>query len=323
MDGRWARLINTTGVVFTRSEALAAGVCDKEIAGAIRRGEWVRVRRGAYAHSGLWAELDPPEQHLSRARAVVRNARSNVALSHTTAALAHGADLWQPDLADIHLTRLDRKAGRAEAGVRQHRAFVADEDLVEVDGLLVTAATRTVLDLTTILDVEHSLVVADSMCHLGLTTPEDLAQGARSIRFRPHSLTTQLVSSLVNPGRTSVGESRTGHLLWSQGLPTPVCQYPVTDPRGRVFALLDFAWPELGVFLEFDGKAKYSLRRKDGETEADAVFREKKREDRVRAATGWTCVRITWADLEDPVGTGRRIREILLRQAALRGTTTA
>lgn len=254
---------------------------------------------------------------------MVRNARRGVVLSHTTAALAHGANLWEPVLVDVHLTRLDRKAGRAEAGIRQHRALLTDEDVVEVDGLAVTSATRTVLDLTTILDVEHALVVADSMCHLGHTTPEDMTTGARSMRFRPYSLTTELVSSLVNPGRTSVGESRTGHLLWSQGLPTPVCQYPVADARGNVFAYLDFAWPELGVFLEFDGKAKYSLHRKDGESEADAVFREKKREDRVRAATGWICIRITWADLQDPVGTARKIREVLLRQAALRATTTA
>ena len=42
---------------------------------------------------------------------------------------------------------------------------------------------------------------------------------------------------------------------------------------------MDFAWPEFGVFLEFDGKEKYTKYLKEGESVVDAVLREKKREE--------------------------------------------
>jgi very-short-patch-repair endonuclease len=73
---------------------------------------------------------------------------------------------------------------------------------------------------------------------------------------------------------------------------------------GRV----DFAWPELKVFVEFDGKEKYLKYRKEGESVIDAVRREKRREEDICRATGWRCIRLTWADLYHPERTCARIR---------------
>jgi len=70
------------------------------------------------------------------------------------------------------------------------------------------------------------------------------------------------------------------------------------------------------VWLEFDGREKYLRFRRDGETIADAVLREKRREERVRELTGWICVRITWADLADPRRVAARIRAAFASQAA-------
>ncbi len=43
------------------------------------------------------------------------------------------------------------------------------------------------------------------------------------------------------------------------------------------------------------------------------VFREKRREDRIRELTGWRCFRITWHDLGDPGRLAARIRAFLGR----------
>jgi hypothetical protein len=298
-------------VVFLRSDLLAEGVSDKVIRSALRRRDWVRVRRGAYALTSVWESLDEVERHIATACAVVRKARTAVVLSHLTAAAIHGADMWDGDFSDVHLTRLDRKAGRAEAGVRQHRGRLRRKDIVAVGGLAVTAPTRTALDVSTTMDVEHALVVADSLCQKQLTTPEAMRRRYANMRHWPETLATELLLRLVDPAKQSAGETRSGYLIWKQGLPAPVCQYPIRDLAGRVFATVDFAWPEYGVYLEFDGKVKYSALLRDGETPADAVFREKKREDRIRELTGWICIRITWADLFDPIGTAARIRRIL------------
>jgi very-short-patch-repair endonuclease len=74
---------------------------------------------------------------------------------------------------------------------------------------------------------------------------------------------------------------------------------------------VDFAWPELGVFLEFDGKVKYESLLKDGERASDVVIREKRREEMICGLTGWRCIRITWADLFNPARTATRIKAVL------------
>ena len=66
---------------------------------------------------------------------------------------------------------------------------------------------------------------------------------------------------------------------------------------------------------EFDGKVKYGRLLRPGESPADAVFREKVREDRLREALQWGMVRLVWADLYRPAATAARIRR-LLRAAA-------
>ena len=75
---------------------------------------------------------------------------------------------------------------------------------------------------------------------------------------------------------------------------------------------MDFAWPELGVFLEFDGRVKYERFRRPGETLDEFLLREKARESLVCQITGWTCIRITWADLDRPELLAARLRRIFV-----------
>ena len=62
---------------------------------------------------------------------------------------------------------------------------------------------------------------------------------------------------------------------------------------------MDFAWPELGVFLEFDGTAEVPRVRATA-SRSTQVLREKRREELICELTGWVCIRITWADLAPP-----------------------
>jgi hypothetical protein len=127
----------------------------------------------------------------------------------------------------------------------------------------------------------------------------------------PHTLNLPVVLRRADGRHESPGETRTDWLLWRHGLPQPVPQLEVHDRWGRVVARVDFAWPELGVFLEFDGKVKYLRHRRPGESATDAVLREKRREELVCGLTGWRCVRIVWADLYQPERTIARIRATL------------
>jgi hypothetical protein len=269
-----------------------------------------RVRHGAYIFQDTWAALTTREQHLVACSAVLRVARSAAALSHISAAAAYGLPLWDLPLDEVHVTRLGPHTGRSEAGVRQHHRPLSDRDVMSEGGRPVTSPTRTALDLTTITDVEHALPVVSELLRRKLTTPEDLARGYEQIRHVPGSLSSQLVIRLADGRLESVGECRSYHMFFRQALPMPEPQYEVFDEHGVLLGRVDFAWPELGVFVEFDGREKYLKYLREGEDVIDAVRREKAREEQICRLTGWRCIRLVWADLYYPVRTCERIREM-------------
>ena len=315
MEPRLRALVAEHGV-FTRKEAIEHGYHDRAIAALVKSGAWIRVRRGAYAFGPEWAEMDDNQRYAVLCRAVVRQASTRVVLSHVSAANEHGTPLWECDLTQVHLTRPDERAGRAEAGVVQHRGALEDGDVVRLDGREVMSATRTALELTMVLDVEHALVEIDDMLHRGLTTLERLGERYAAMTFWPRTLTTEHVLRLADGRSESVGETRARYLCWTQGLPAPVPNYPILDEHGVEIARVDLAWPELGVFLEFDGKVKYEQHLREGESVSDCVVREKQRESRICELTDWRCIRIVWADLYRPAATADRIRRLFRTSAA-------
>jgi hypothetical protein len=306
---------SASDAVLLRRDALAYGMNDRELRRLVRGGQLVRIRHGAYVDAAFWAAASPERQHLMRAAAVFRTAGCECVLSHTSAALCLGADVWDLDTKAVHLSRFDHKAGRRDAGVVQHCGLLTLDEVTERAGLRCTNAVRTALDITTITDVEHALVVVSSILHKGLATAEDLRDGVSTMTHVPGSLTTDLVLRLADARFDGPGEARTFHALWRQGVEAPVPQYPVRDGYGRSIAFLDFAWPQYGVWLEFDGRLKYERLLKPGETASDVVVREKRREDLVRRLTGWICVRVTWADLNDPARIATLVRQAMADQS--------
>lgn len=299
--------------IWLRKELLAAGENPKTLARALKAGAYRRPRTGAYVAGSVWDGASRRERHAIRARAAYRQAKTDVVLSHASALPFHDAPTWGVNLREVHLTRTDAKTGRREAGVRQHCGRVAEGDVADLYGLKVMAPARTVLEVSTGARVEVALAVANSFLHRGDLTLDALrARYEDGMERWPHSLTTDLVIRLADPRIESVGESRTSYLLWKHDLPRAVPQYEVYD-GGTLVARLDFALPEHGVWLEFDGRVKYDVHLREGETAADAVFREKRREDRVRELTGWRCLRITWQELADPARLAARIRAFIAR----------
>lgn len=297
--------------IFLRREALASGFDDRTLLRALRLKQIHRIRHGAYVLREQWDALDEVGRHLLRAAAVLRTAKTKVALSHVTALAKLGAPLWDLALDEVHLTRLDRRIGRREAGVAQHCGALLPGDVIEVGGLAVTSPTKSALDLTTVTDVEHSLPPIDHLLHTRATSIADLRERMKGMIYAPGTLATDLILRLADGRSESVGESRSSYMIWRGGLPKPEPQYEVIDESGHVFARVDFAWPEYGVFLEFDGRVKYEKFRREGESLLDAVLREKKREERICRLTGWRCIRIVWADLYQPEVTLAMIRDVL------------
>lgn len=301
--------------VLLRREALAAGIDDRALQRAVRAGELVRVRHGAYVAADVWARADWRERHLIVARAVHRTHGDRVAFSHHTAACLHGLDLWKVDLRKLHTTRTDATHGRRAAGVVHHQGLVHPAEVQWVRGLPVVPLARAALESASLVPLEQGLITLDSALRDDLCDKQTLRDRYDVVGGWPHSLGLQLAVGLADGRHESAGESRTGHLLWRSGLPAPVPQFEILHD-GRVIARVDFAWPGEGVVLEFDGREKYLKYLRPGESVTDAVLREKRREDLIREVTGWVVIRVVWADLADPRRLVARIERAMRRTAA-------
>ncbi|GAB3667066.1 hypothetical protein GCM10027596_35610 [Nocardioides korecus] len=309
------RVISEADGVFLRREALGCGYDDKTIARRVRAGTWHRVRHGAYCFGDVWAVATPEQRHLILARAVLRSTPGPVALSHTTALLAHGVAVWGADLRRVHVTRLGPGAARLERDVVHHVARASESEVDLLEGLPVFGVGRSVIEAATLLGLESALVSADSALHARLTDPDELRSVFSAMTHRPGAQKVHVVLHHMDGRAASPGESRSSFMFWRQGLPRPTLQHPVLDSTGALVAETDFAWHEFRTFGEFDGRQKYGRLLRPGEDPADAVFREKVREDRVRELTGYRFVRWVWSDLARPAETAARIRRVLAQGA--------
>lgn len=297
-----------------RGALIEQGWTDKAIRRLVDAETWAKARHGAYVDGAAWRATDDVGRHEITARAVFAQAKSELVASHITGAVFWDLPLWDIDLSTVDGTRRDGRAGRSEAGVRQHRGKLLPEDIVVRHGVEVVSATRLALELPTVVGLEQSMSLVGSLLHRNETDEQLLAARYGNGMDRwPHSLNTDLMLRLADGRPESVSEHRCLFLCWRQGLPKPIPQYEIRDPEGNVVAVVDFAWPELGVFAEFDGKVKYTRLLKEGESITDVVLREKRREELICELTGWRCIRIIWADLYRPEHTALRLRRLLYR----------
>lgn len=295
--------------VFLRREAVEAGYPDKALYAALGSGQLVRVRQGAYVDGATWNRADELGQHRLRAHAAGMVHAAPFAMSHQTGAALHGMRLWGVDLSRVHIARHVAAVGRKHRDVAYH--LQSTDGSAVVQGTPVLSAVASAVGAACTSSVEAGMVILDSAYDLGLCTPEDVMAEYESNRRRPGAARLQITLRLARPGSQSVGESRMRHLFWSQRIPRPELQYVVRDSSGAVVGISDFAWPEYGVLGEFDGRIKYDQLLRPGESSADAVVREKLREDRMREITGWRFIRFMWPDLYDPARTAERVRRAL------------
>lgn len=300
-----------TGVVRLRRDLLADGYTDQQIRGLVKAGALHRIRRGAYVNAQLWNDSSGEDQHRIRCRAVLRAGHPLMVLTHVSAAIERGVPVWSIGLDEVHTTRMDAKSSRREAGVIHHVGALTDKDVEVVNGVRVSRTARTVIEVSATNGLEATLVVANATLSMGLVTEEELRAEAHALRYWPETLGNHVLLHLVDGRMGSVAESRTDFLFWSQHVPRPEAQVEVRDEFNDLLGIVDFLWRDFGVFLEFDGKIKYEQFRRPGETLDEYLRREKLREERICQATGWVCIRISWADLATPASTARRIRRLL------------
>lgn len=304
MDTRLAGIADRQGGAFTRAQALDYCTGDDELAYLVRAGELVRLRRGTYATRATLDGLDEVGLHLLRTHAVGLSLRGAAAFSHVSALPLYGVPLWNADLRTVHVTRLDTGAARNEAGVHHHVGDLTADELRWVDGLPVVPPARALVEMAGLNPFDAAVAAADAALHAGVTTREELDAALDRMRVWPRARPAARAVVFADRRADSVGESRLRVLMAEQGLPVPELQHHFYDEAGQLVGIVDFYFPDQRVVVEFDGRLKYAGDIADG---SDAVYREKRREDKLRAL-GLVVVRVSWIDLTYPVHTANRIR---------------
>ncbi len=301
--------------LILRSEAALAGFTDSQFHRMNRRNELLRLARGVYVCAANYRLLDEIEQHAARVRAALSAQRTECVVSHQSAAVLHGLPLWGVDLRAVHLTK-SHGSGRSTNALHVHAAPLADADLWWVRGQRVTSPPRTVFDLAASVLFEQAVVVADAALHAQLTSRLQLEDQLERGQMRHGRSRARAVVQFADGRSESVGESRSRVGMMRAGLPAPGLQCSVIRPDGTLAGRTDFDWAELRLLGEFDGIGKYLRWLKQGEGPADAVVREKIREDQLREL-GYGMIRWIWAELERPARLYPRIQAALTRAARL------
>ncbi|WP_032405527.1 hypothetical protein [Rhodococcoides fascians] len=285
--------------IVSRSDALARGTSDAELQRYCRTRAWRRLRPGRFVSRTQFDSLTTEEKHRVIAEAVFdATTTPDAVVSHVSAAVFHGLDVWNADLSRVHITRNRARGGGRSSAVRSlHTSPYTDEEVTTFDGVLVTGLARTVADCARTLPFETAVCIADVAARTAGVTAEQIVAVLDSCPNHPGNRMARKVARFMDGRSESVGESRTRVLLHHLGH-TPQLQVPITDSRGFV-GRVDFDLPEIETVLEFDGKVKYGRYVPEGRSAADVVWEEKRREDRIRA-TGRQVVRIAWADLDRP-----------------------
>ncbi|MBC7591934.1 MAG: hypothetical protein H7226_12960, partial [Salinibacterium sp.] len=231
---------------------------------------------------------------------------SDFAVAGMSAAAVWGMPVFAcPD----SVTLLDewKGGGRSEPGVRRTAAGFASATTVRVNGVLTTDLARTALDVARQNSFRDSIGSVDWALRVIGEHAINKAALLRELRSLPTPLGVRYLERVIEfccEQSDSFGESMARACIFELGFVMPDLQVRFRDRQGEMFT--DFGWRSLNIVGEFDGKAKYTRNEYTKGDPGEVVWREKLREDRLRALD-LTVVRIIWPDLMRPPLLARKL----------------
>ena len=302
---------DTQGGVVTAEQALAAGLTREEIRRLVRGNSWTRIRRGAYVETPVWATADPCTRHRLLVRATLLLGERRGVVCARSAVAWHGLDTLSAPPAEVHVRVPAAGGGRSSGLLVRHVGEVVPQ-LCQTDGevVLVTPAMAAV-EMACTVPFREGVVVCDSALRSGVAQQE-MALALTAVAGRTGAPEARRAAGFADGRSGSAGESLSRVVLREIGLDPEDLQTAIRDERGLV-GITDFSWLSNRTVGEFDGRVKYGRDGPNAENR-DVLWREKQREDRLRAL-GLEVVRWTWADLDHPDEIARRIRTAWQRAA--------
>lgn len=280
--------------VVARKQLLALGMSRHGIDGRVGRGLLRPVHAGVYALGGAPLASD------GRRLAAVLACGPGAVLSHRSAGRALGIFPYDPGRVEVSR---DAPGWTKRRAILLRQARLRPDEVEEVDGIPVTCASRTILDLAAVVserEVERAFHEAEVK---QLTSRVSLPQLIeRHRRRRGIEAVRSILARRAPAGITENGfEELFVAFVDAHGLPRPL--FNATLPmRGRLLKP-DCMWPEQRLLVELDGRATHGTER---------AFEDDRQRDRILLAEGWRSTRVTWRQLRDePAAIAADLRELL------------
>jgi hypothetical protein len=263
----------------------------KELAGLVKSGRIVRVRRSVYAASepdvfGKLAALD------------LLAGQPIVACMGTAAAL-YGFDT--ESTSRLHFLDPGVRM-RPSRDMMVHQRIGAP--LRRVEGRLATAPAWTAIETARALRRPRALATLDAALHIGACTRGELDDAIREQRGRRGIVMVRELVDYADSRAESPMESEARLVFIGSGLPMPELQHHIIDRHGRRWRV-DFAWPDAMVVAEYDSITWH--------VGPEALLHDRLKTARLQEC-GWTTIPMTVDDIRgDPVGLVSRIDSHIMR----------
>jgi hypothetical protein len=266
----------------------------------VGNGTLVHVRRGAYAERATWEGSDERQRHILRMRAANEAARRPLVFAGLSAAAAHGMPVKEDWPDEVTVLEQWRGGGRSAPGVRRIVTGRGSARTVSVDGLLCTDIARTALDVARGLDFADAVGSVDWALwrrNEAAVSRGELHAELERMNVRAGASRLRAIIEFASPLSDSFGESAARAAIHILGFAAPELQVEIRDATGLMIP--DFYWRAQRRVGEFDGKEKYTRHVFTGGDPSAVVWKEKKREDRLRAL-GLSVTRILTEHVENP-----------------------
>ena len=276
-----ARLAIRQHGLFTYDQALQCGFTPDVIGYRLRSGRWQRVHKGVYRVAGAVTSFE------QRAMAAALAAGPGVGASHRTA-----GGLFQLEGIDRNAIEVICARRVRISGVSAHvSTTLRPGDLTTIVGIPVTTPSRTFIDLASALERDPLEDALDDAIRRRIIHPRRLEQelegrvrrGCKGLGVLLELLRTRTTRNVPGSGR----ENRVRRALKAAGLPEPVRQLAIYDETGMFVARPDLAYPDLLLYIEYDGGWHESPRQR----RADVV-----RQNRL-SELGWRPLRFETEDV--------------------------
>lgn len=250
---------------------MALGFTSRMIEGRLAHGQLHVLERGVYAVG-----------HLALSRrghwmAAVLAAGPDAVLSHRSAGV-----LWSVVRYDGPIEITVPGKGRGRRGTRTHSSRLASDERTVVDGIPVTTAARTLLDLAAVLPATR---LARAVNEAEVLRLSDVVSLPELLLRHPRRRGSAALKALTT-ATPAVLRSELEHafLAFAERFDLP---RPVVNGTRSGYEL-DALWPDARVVVELDGRAFHATRQ---------AFERDRAQDRRLVVEGWRVIRITWRQL--------------------------